>query len=74
MSADFRPMSCTMRLRDEGKPAPRSCCVVCGDGGLRGCPRASAAGVEIVRHKLDEPRRVTTEEAEGLFRERVIEL
>ena len=39
MSADFRPMHCTMRLRDEGLPAPRSCCVVCGNGGLAGCPK-----------------------------------
>lgn len=33
-----RPADCRNRLRDEGKPYPRSGCLVCKDGGLRGCP------------------------------------
>lgn len=34
----MRPANCRNRLRDEGKPYPRSGCAVCRDGGLRGCP------------------------------------
>lgn len=34
----WRPMDCRNRLRDEGKPYPKSGCASCGDGGLRGCP------------------------------------
>lgn len=33
-----RPTNCRMRLRDEGKPYPRSGCQSCERGGLRGCP------------------------------------
>jgi hypothetical protein len=33
-----RPANCRNRLRDEGKPYPRSGCLSCKDGGLRGCP------------------------------------
>jgi hypothetical protein len=37
-----RPQDCRNRLRDEGKAYPRSGCLVCKDGGLRGCPYEGA--------------------------------
>jgi hypothetical protein len=33
-----RPDNCTMALREAGKPAPKSGCDVCGNGGMMGCP------------------------------------
>ena len=36
-SPDERPINCRNRLRDEGKPYPRSGCAVCKTGGLHGC-------------------------------------
>lgn len=41
--ADPRPQSCTMRLRDEGKAAPRSGCASCHMGGMLGCPHERKA-------------------------------
>lgn len=35
---DELPSSCRERLRLEGKPYPRSGCLVCKTGGLMGCP------------------------------------
>jgi hypothetical protein len=39
---DYRPTQCRNRLRDEGKPHPKSGCEVCRDGGIRGCPYEKA--------------------------------
>lgn len=36
--AQARPSNCRNRLRDEGKPYPRSGCNHCKTGGLTGCP------------------------------------
>lgn len=33
-----RPERCRNRLRDEGKPHPKSGCAVCKTGGITGCP------------------------------------
>ena len=44
-----RPEKCTFRLRHEGKPAPKSGCHVCGNGGLFGCPHDA----EVIQQRLD---------------------
>ena len=62
---DRRPASCRNRMRDAGKPYPRSGCNHCGDGGLMGCPfdRTASAHVEVAyRHK----KRGTTYDVVGL--------
>lgn len=33
-----RPVNCRNRLRDEGKPYPKSGCNSCSFGGMTGCP------------------------------------
>jgi hypothetical protein len=38
-----RPGNCRNMLRDAGQPYPRSGCMVCGYGGLRGCPYEQTA-------------------------------
>jgi len=38
LPAADRPANCRNRLRDEGKPYPRSGCSHCRNGGLMGCP------------------------------------
>lgn len=35
---ESKPTNCRNRLRDEGKPYPKSGCAYCGHGGLIGCP------------------------------------
>jgi hypothetical protein len=42
IDGEARPQDCRNRLRDEGKAYPRSGCLVCKDGGLRGCPYEGA--------------------------------
>lgn len=37
-----RPALCRNRLKDEGKPHPRSGCNVCRNGGMMGCPHERA--------------------------------
>lgn len=53
--SDTRPGLCRNRLRDEGKPHPRSGCAVCRNGGMMGCPheRNFAAG-PILGHSMSE--------------------
>lgn len=42
MMDDDRPALCRNRLKDEGKPHPRSGCNVCRNGGMMGCPHERA--------------------------------
>lgn len=41
--AEKRPANCRNRLRDEGKPYPKSGCASCGNGGMMGCPHERKA-------------------------------
>ena len=50
-----KPMLCRERLREEGKPYPRSGCSICRTGGLTGCP------YRATRAQPPQPQREATE-------------
>lgn len=59
MASDNRPENCRNRLRDEGKPYPRSGCGHCKHGGLLGCPFGdnpppSKAAKEVTEQQIRE--------------------